>query len=72
MPSIKSVAIKAQIKLIKPILKKLSIEQERKAQDAIGELGSKSLADKVHYTPVFFDKFEAEWALPIDEKNDAI
>ncbi len=64
MASVRGTAMRAQIKLVRPILKSLDIEGERMAQDAVGALGARVLAGKVAYTKESFDKFEAEWATP--------
>jgi monoterpene epsilon-lactone hydrolase len=45
------------------------VEGERKGQDLIGELMFKGLKDKVDYTPVLFDSFEAEWAIPLEKRG---
>ncbi len=66
MPSILGNVMRAQIKLMKPILKRIDmdIEQGRAAQDSLGELGAKALRAKVEYLPEEFDGFEAQWAVP--------
>ncbi len=72
MASVLSNAMKAQIKLLRPFVKKMNLKNERIAQDAIGLLGANALASKVEYAIEPFDKFEAEWALPIAKRSKAI
>ncbi len=66
MPSVLGNVMRAQIKLMKPILKRMDmdIEQGRAAQDSLGELGAKALRAKVEYVPEEFCGFEAQWAVP--------
>ncbi len=67
MASVQSTLLRAQIRLIRPIMKRIDIEGERKTQDALGELGSRALAERIEYVPELFDRFEAEWAHPVGE-----
>lgn len=53
-----------EIKLVRPILKSLTIEGERMVQDALGALGTKALGRKVAFTDEPFDNFEAAWVKP--------
>ncbi len=69
MPSILSVLAREQIRLLKPILTWMDIPKARAFQDALGELGAKSVADRVVYEHVSMDNFEACFALPQDEKD---
>jgi acetyl esterase/lipase len=69
MPSLLSVLVREQIRLIKPILNRMSIPTARAFQDALGELGAKSVAGRVAFEPVPMDGFEACLALPEDEKD---
>lgn len=64
--------MRAQIRLVRPILKILDIETERKAQDAAGLLGEKVLAGRVEYRPEPFRNFSAEWAAPVNGAKRAI
>ena len=72
MLSVRSAAMKAQIKLVHPIVKRMNLKNERKAQDAVGLLGATALANKIEYVEEKFDKFEAEWAKPINGGKNAI
>ena len=73
MPSVQSTLIRAQIKMLHPILKRLDILGERKTQDAFGELGSRVLSGKIEYVSEPFDNFEADWACPVkDAEQGAI
>ena len=74
MPSLLSVLVREQIRLIKPIISRMSIPRARAFQDALGELGAKSVAGRVEFEPVPMDGFEASFALPEDEtdRNRAI
>lgn len=69
MPSILSLLVREQIRLIKPILKKMSISAARTFQDALGELGTKLVAGRVAFETVQTDRFEACFAIPHDEKD---
>ena len=69
MPSLLSVLMREQIRLIKPILNRMSISTARSFQDAMGELGAKLIAGRVKFEPVQMDGFEACFALPEDEKD---
>lgn len=70
MPSLLSVVVREQIRLIKPILNRMSISTARSFQDAMGELGAKFIAGRVKFEPVHMDGFEACFALPEDEKDN--
>jgi acetyl esterase/lipase len=69
MPSLLSVVVREQIRLIKPILNRLSIPTARAFQDALGELGTKLVAGRVTFEPVPTDGFEGCFALPVDEND---
>lgn len=66
MPSFISVWMREQIRLAKPLLKRMSIEDQRAGQDRIGALGARALAAKVDFEPEPFDRFAADWATPKD------
>ena len=70
MPSLLSVLVREQIRLIKPILNRMSISTARAFQDALGQLGAKLVAGRVTFEPVQMDGFEACFALPEDEKDN--
>ncbi len=65
MPSLLSVLVRAQIRLLKPILDKFSIKTSRTFQDNLGDIMARSLLSKVSFTPVCFEQFEACFASPI-------
>ena len=70
MPSAVSVILREEIRLIKPILNKFSIATARLFQDKLGEIGVKSVADKIEIAPVPMDGFEACFVTPV-EANEA-
>ena len=53
MPSLVSVLLREEIRLIKPILNRLSIETARIFQDKLGNMEAKTVASKVDF--MFFD-----------------
>lgn len=63
MPDILSVWLREQFRLAKPLLKSLSIQADRAAQDKLGELKARSFGGRVTYTPVSLSHCEAEWAM---------
>ncbi len=69
MPSPVSVIVREEIRLLKPFIGRMSIEKARAFQDALGEMGAKSVAEKVAFDPVAFDGFEACFAIPCEEKD---
>jgi acetyl esterase/lipase len=71
MPSLKSVLVREEIRLIKPILNRLSISTARTFQDALGELGSKLVAGRVSFEPLQLDGFELCYATPAEEKDSS-
>lgn len=69
MPSIVSVMVREEIRLLKPFIGRLSIERARAFQDALGELGAKIVSGHVAFEDVPMDGFEACFARPEDEKD---
>lgn len=67
MPSLLSVLVREQIRLIKPFIGRLSIAKARAFQDTLGEMGAKSVSGRVRFEPVPMDGFEACFALPEEE-----
>lgn len=67
MASIASKLLKMQIRMVRPILRKFDIEGDRKGQDKLGELGARSLADKVRFEPAEGLETEGDWAVPACE-----
>ena len=53
MPSLVSVLLREEIRLIKPIINRFSIETVRAFQEKLGELEAKSVATMVEFE--FFD-----------------
>ncbi len=75
MPRILSVFIRGQIRLLKPIYNKFSIETARAFQDTLGNLEAKSVASKVVFEPVDFERFKACVVCPkenVGQKNRVI
>lgn len=70
MPRLLSVIMRAQIRLVKPILKKFSIQTARAFQDNLGDMEAKSMAAKVNFEPVEFDRFEACFVSPKGKEQD--
>lgn len=64
MPSLLSVVMRAQIRLLKPILDKFSIKTSRTFQDNLGDIMARSLLSKVSFATVCFDQFDACFAVP--------
>jgi acetyl esterase/lipase len=56
--------MRAQIRLVKPILKRLSIQTARTFQDNLGDIQARSLLSKIVFVPEEFDQFEACMAIP--------
>ena len=69
MPSPLSVIVREEIRLLKPFIGRMSIQRARTFQAALGEMGAKSVAEKVVFEPVAFEGFEACFALPSEEKD---
>ncbi len=61
-----SVFLRTELRMIKPLLYRLSLKAARKDQDRIGRLGSMVLKDKVHFEPLHFEHFQADWAVPLN------
>lgn len=57
--------MRAQIKIFKPLLKRLDISAQRKLQDALGNLGAKVFSDDIVYKDEPFYNFKASWAIPM-------
>lgn len=70
MPSLVSVLLREEIRLIKPILNKASIETVRTFQDKLGDLAAKTVASKVDFN--FFDigGINSCFAAPVSDYND--
>lgn len=65
MPSLLSIILRAQIKLISPLIANATLEQTRRTQDALGRLGVRAVEGSVHFGEATFEQFEASWAIPI-------
>ena len=70
MPSFLSMLTGEQIRLIKPLLSRMSIHQSRALQDMLGDLEAKFVAERVAFEPVPMEGFEACFALPQCEKDN--
>ncbi len=64
MPSFQSLFVRAQIRLLKPILDKFSIKTSRGFQDSLGEIMAGSLTSKVSFEPVPLCGLDACFAVP--------
>lgn len=69
MPSLISTLLREQIRLVKPLMNRMSIEANRSAQDRLGMLGAKALAEKIHIHPVANVPFAGEYITPMEEKT---
>jgi acetyl esterase/lipase len=69
MPSPLSVILREEIRLLKPFIGRMSIPRARALQETLGEMGAKSVAEKVAFKPVETGGFEACFALPCDETD---
>ena len=70
MSTVLGTAMRAQLELIRPLMKKLTIEGQRITQDALGKLGAKALEGKVSYREEPFENFAAQWAHNIEQPNE--
>lgn len=59
MPSLVSVLLRKEIRLLKPIINRLSIETARSFQDKLGDIEAKSVASKVDFMPFNIDGLKA-------------
>ncbi len=71
MPSFLSLLTREQIRLLKPVLKKISIARGRTFQDALGRLGAQSVAGRVRFEPVRLEQAPACFALPVAETDQS-
>ena len=69
MPSIVSVMVREEIRLLKPFIGRLSIERARTFQDALGELEAKIVSGHIAFEDVPMDGFEACFARPVEERD---
>jgi len=69
MPSPLSVIMREEIRLLKPFIGRMSIKRARALQDTMGEMGAKSVAERVAFEPVEAAGFEACFATPCEEKD---
>ena len=61
-----SILLRSQIHLLKPLIRSLNMEAQRKAQDEIGKLGAITLKNKIRFKEDHFACFRAEWAEPVN------
>lgn len=66
MPSLVSSVLREQIRLMKPILTKTSIQTSRNLQETLGELGAKTVAAKVQRQDFQLEDFPACWLTPAE------
>jgi len=64
MPRLLSIIMRTQIRLVKPILNRFSIQTARAFQDNLGDMEAKSLSSKVTFEPIAFENFEACFVSP--------
>lgn len=70
MASVLGTVMRKQLRALRPLFRRFAdLEEARKAQDALGDLGAKALKEDVGYLMECFDKFEADWALPTNETD---
>ncbi len=69
LPSFSSNFLLSQMKPLRKLMMNMKMENTRKYQDLMGELGAKALKGKVRYEKEYFDNFEAETAYPVDMRN---
>ncbi|HAN20087.1 MAG: hypothetical protein A2Y15_05335 [Clostridiales bacterium GWF2_36_10] len=72
MPRIIREILISQMRLARPIFKRMELDSVRKYQDFIGTLQAKILGSKVRYLEEHFDGFKAEWAIPQKIENDNV
>lgn len=70
MPSFVSKVLREQLRLLKPIVSKTTIQDARFVQNKYGELGAKAASSKVDILPEPFDLFQAAWAVPKEPVRD--
>ena len=69
MPSFVSTVLRSQLRFLKPIVSKAGIEVWRAAQDKIGELGMRAMADKITIETVMADGFDMRMVIPQDTQG---
>lgn len=72
MPSVISVLLREQLRLLKPLLSKMSIGSDRMVQDKIGDMGARVLSTKLESAPMKFSSFEAEMITPHDHPEKGV
>ncbi|MHC1786912.1 MAG: alpha/beta hydrolase [Christensenellales bacterium] len=65
MPSLLATILRSQIKLLSPLIGSASLEQVRKAQDALSRLGERAVRGSVVFHNLPFPYFDASWAIPL-------
>lgn len=70
MPSFKGTLLREQLRLLKPIVRRATIQDSRFVQNKYGELGAKGNADKVYFEPVTFENYKAAWVRPQECESD--
>ena len=70
MPSLISTLLREQIRLVKPLMNRMSIEANRSAQDRLGMLGAKALSEKIHIHPIQNPQFAGEYITPAEAEQN--
>ena len=65
-------SVRNQISMAKPLLRNFSVDTMRKGQNLIGELMSFKHRNQVLIRKHPFEKFEAAWVLPKDERRQGV
>ncbi|MDO4567164.1 MAG: alpha/beta hydrolase [Oscillospiraceae bacterium] len=64
MVSVMGLAMREQLKLLKPLISNASIESQRKGQDLAGELGLRAAGSKIEVVEEPFENFKAAFVTP--------
>lgn len=64
MPSLMSVTLNGQFRLMNPLLQKMDIKRSRRMQEELGRLQQKAVAGRVDFSDVPFDAFSCSMATP--------
>ena len=64
--------VRAQIGVLKPLLRNLSLETIRKGQSMLGEMMTASQSTRVLIKKHIFSSFEGAWVIPRDERRQGV
>lgn len=64
MPSLQGKLLSEQLRLLKPIVRRSTIQDARFVQNKYGELGARANARRVSFEPARFEQFDAAWVRP--------